>query len=336
MLDLKKVNRQGFKEIEIILDSFGVEHEVFGDNIYCKCPIHEGSDNDRGFSISTDKLVWKCWTRDCESVYGRDIFGLVRGILSSQSTEEASFGDALKYMCSALGIKGDNKKAPKKERPDEFVELVNMFSKHSGPQGPKSIEIKKYDLQPSKYFSSRGFRAETLEHFGVGDCYDKNSDMYQRAVIPIRTPSGDLFAYLGRAIKDYIKPKFLFTSGFDKRFFLYNLDLAIHRARETSTLLITEGQGDVWKLFEYGASNAVGIFGKTITKQQENEMLKNGITKLVILTDNDQAGREAKIKIQRSLSRNFTLIFPRFSRKDIGDMNKEQARNVLSQIEGLY
>ena len=59
MLDLKQVNRQGFEEIEALLGSFGIEHEVFGDNIYCRCPIHEGSDNDRGFSISTDKLVWK-------------------------------------------------------------------------------------------------------------------------------------------------------------------------------------------------------------------------------------------------------------------------------------
>ena len=336
MLDLKQVNRQGFEEIEALLGSFGIEHEVFGDNIYCRCPIHEGSDNDRGFSISTDKLVWKCWTRGCESVYGRDIFGLVKGVLSTQSGKEATFGDALKYMCGVLGIKGDNKKAPKKEKPDEFVELVNMFNRGSGPLGPRQIEVKKYDLQPSKYFASRGFSRETLEHFGVGDCYNKNTDMYQRAVIPIRTPEGDLFAYVGRAIKDYMKPKFLFTSGFDKRFFLYNLDLAIHRARETSPLLVTEGQGDVWKLFEHGASNAVGIFGKTITKQQENEMLKNGITKLVILTDNDQAGRESKIQIQRSLSRNFTLIFPRFSGKDIGDMGKKQADSVLSQIKGLY
>jgi DNA primase len=336
MLDLKEVNIRGFKEIETILDSFDIDHEVFGDNIYCRCPIHEGSDNDRGFSISTDKLLWKCWTRGCESVYGGDIFGLVRGVLSSQLVEEASFGDALKYMCSTLGIKGDNKKSPKREKPDEFVELVSMFTKLSGSQGPKAIEIKKYDLQPSKYFESRGFSSETLKHFGVGDCHSRNSDMYQRAVIPIRTPAGDLFAYLGRSIKDYIKPKFLFTSGFDKRFFLYNLDLAAHRARETSALIITEGQGDVWRLFENGVSNAVGIFGKTITKQQENEMLKNGITKLVILTDNDQAGRESKIQIQRSLSRNFTLIFPRFSGKDIGDMNKGQVMNVLSQIKGLY
>ena len=84
MLDLKKINSEAFRRIGLILESLSIEHEVFGDNIYCKCPIHEGSDNDRGFSISTDKNMWKCWTRGCEGNYNNDIFGLVRGVLSNQ------------------------------------------------------------------------------------------------------------------------------------------------------------------------------------------------------------------------------------------------------------
>tara|TARA_R110002020_G_scaffold103752_24_gene243267 strand:- start:9095 stop:10102 length:1008 start_codon:yes stop_codon:yes gene_type:complete len=335
MLDLKQVNLQCFEKIDTILDSFNIEYEVFGDNIYCRCPIH-GGDNDRGFSISTDKRMWKCWTRGCEATYGGDTFGLVKGILSSRLAEEASFGEALKYMCITLNIKGGSKTIPEREEPDAFVQLVNMFSNSLDSQKPKDIAIQEYDLCPSEYFVSRGFNHKTLEHFGVGDCYNKDSNMYQRAVIPIRGPSGKVFAHVGRAIKGYMKPKFLFTTGFDKRFFLYNLDLALDKARETSTLIITEGQGDVWRLYESGARNAVGIFGKSITKQQENEILKGGITKLVILTDNDQAGRESKIQIQRKLSRNFTLIFPRFSGKDVGDMNKKQVENILLQIKGMY
>ena len=102
-------------------------------------------------------------------------------------------------------------------------------------------------------------------------------------------------------------------------------------------MFITEGQGEVWRLHESGVENVVGIFGKSITKQQRAQLLKTGITRLVILTDNDQAGRESKMKIQRELSRDFTLFFPRFNRKDIGEMSTKQIEEIiLPQVEGMY
>ena len=52
MLDLKKLNSDAFDSVEKILEYLQIEFEDLGDNLYCACPIHEGSDNDRGFSIS--------------------------------------------------------------------------------------------------------------------------------------------------------------------------------------------------------------------------------------------------------------------------------------------
>jgi 5S rRNA maturation endonuclease (ribonuclease M5) len=338
MIDLKKLNIEAFEKIGLILDALSIEHEVFGDNIYCKCPIHEGSDNDRGFSISTDKNMWKCWTRSCESNYNNDIFGLVRGVLSNQLGEEASFGHALKFICSTLGVKKSSMELkPKEEEPDDFVKLVKMFSKKN-EVFPLPSEIKTvYDLKPPEYFMSRGFSQKTLMRFGVGDCYNKDSDMYQRSVIPIQSDTGKTVAYIGRAIRDYIKPKFLFTSGFDKRFYLYNYHRAVGKALETSCLFLTEGQGDVWRLTECGIENVVGIFGKSLTGQQHLRILSSGITKIVILTDNDQAGRESKIQMQRTLSRHFKLFFPRFSNRDIGEMSSQKIKDkILPQVKGLY
>ena len=55
------------------------------------------------------------------------------------------------------------------------------------------------------------------------------------------------------------------------------------------------------------------------------------------LTDNDQAGREAKMKIQRDMSRMFKVVFPRLSRKDVGDMSVEDIKtSVLPQLKGMY
>ena len=102
-------------------------------------------------------------------------------------------------------------------------------------------------------------------------------------------------------------------------------------------MFITEGQGDTWRLFECGIENSVGIFGKSLTKEQEHKILNSGITKIVVLTDNDQAGRESKVQMQRKLARNFKLFFPRFSGKDIGDMSIKDIENkILPQVKGLY
>jgi DNA primase len=77
--------------------------------------------------------------------------------------------------------------------------------------------------------------------------------------------------------------------------------------------------------------------GKTITKEQEDKLLKMPITHLIILTDNDQAGRESKTQIQRQLGRSFKLTFPKISTKDIGEMTTDQIKNkILPQVKGTY
>jgi DNA primase len=93
----------------------------------------------------------------------------------------------------------------------------------------------------------------------------------------------------------------------------------------------------VWRIHEAGVINAVSIFGKEISEVQKNKIITSGVTKLVILTDNDQAGRESKIKIQRMFNRLFTLKFPALSRKDVGDMSVlEIQNNILNDLKGLY
>lgn len=337
MTDLKKIKQLLFENIELVLSNLDMEYEIIGDNIYSSCPIHEGSDNPRAFSLSIDKMIWKCWTRDCQNHYSNDIFGLIRGVLSSREGVDVGFGGALKWSCKILNVNTRDIKVKPKEVPNEFVKMVNMFAEDPDyKQSPVAIDC---EIQhPSEYFHSRGFSEETLLHFEVGDCKQKGSPMYERAVIPIHDDSGStIIASIGRSIKEYRTPKFLFSKGFDKRHFFYNYHRAIESANEKSCLFITEGQGDVWKMYEAGVSNCVSIFGKTITKQQQQKLLKTPITRLVILTDNDQAGRESKTQIQRQLGRMYKLTFPRLSKKDIGDMSVDQIQSdILSFVEGTY
>lgn len=335
------------ENIQNVCAKLEIDYEILGDNIYAKCPIHEGSDNPRAFSYSIDKSIWKCWTRDCQQDYRNDVFGLIRGSLERQTGMNINFNDVLKWSCNILNIKQqyNNSTANLPELVSEefkdFYDLVSLFSRIDTVNKPhESIELDCNVQYPSAYFTSRGFKQSTMTHFQVGDCLTRSSKMYDRAIIPIHNDDGsDIIATICRSTKIYKIPKFLFFSkdGFDKRYFFYNYHRAIDRAKLTGCLFLVEGQGDVWKLYESGVFNAMSIFGKTISKEQEYKLLKMPITHIIILTDNDQAGRESKTQIQRQLGRAYKLTFPRIQSKDIGDMTIDQIHSqLLPQVKGAY
>ena len=88
-------------------------------------------------------------------------------------------------------------------------------------------------------------------------------------------------------------------------------------------------------MWDAGVQNCVGLFGKDVSQHQKRILMSSGATTLVVLTDNDQAGREAKMKIQRNLNRMFTVVFPKMERKDIGAYSVDNIKTkILTQING--
>lgn len=338
-MDLQTIKNKLNSRAEEVFSRLGMVCEKLGDNIYSTCPVHDDSDNPRAFSFSMDKGIWKCWTRDCQHQYRNDIFGLIRGSLSKNAGEDVGFSKALKWSCEFLSIKS-NIVSTKSEyiKEDYFIDLISSINNQPPQINHKPIQLENLEY-PSKYFISRGFKRETLEHFGVGDCHNKSSKMYDRAVIPIHSDDGkNIVAIIGRTLKEYKMPKFLFyPKGFVKSDLFYNYHRAVDNIKSTNTVILVEGQGDVWKLYEAGIHNALGMFGKSLSKEQELKLNKLPITNIVLLTDNDQAGREAKLQITRQLNRLYTLSFPRISTKDIGEMTVQQIKdNILPQLKGSH
>lgn len=336
-MDLNQIKKQLNENYELVFQKLGIDYEIMGDNIYSTCPVHHASDNPRAFSYSKNKGYWKCWTRDCQLDYKNDIFGLIIGVLSKQNGIDAQFKDALKWSCDLLNINQTKKVINKTiETIDIADNIISIFIEEQAQIPTKNVEYNPTLI--SNYFINRGFQEKTLRHFGVG-IDETLSAMKDRAIIPIHDENGkNIVGLIGRSVKEYRLPKFLlYPKGFDKRYYLYNYHRAIQKASETSTLFITEGQGDVWRLYEAGVTNAVSIFGKTITKEQEEKLYKLPITHLVILTDNDQAGRESKVQIKRQFNRMYKLSFPKIYGKDVGDMSIEQIKSkILFNLEGSY
>ena len=338
-LDLNKVKDIIFSDIFKLLDSFSLEYHQDMDNIFMCCPIHEGSDNPNALSISLEKKIWRCWTRGCEQEYNSDIFGFIRGVMTQRTGEEPSFSQILKYVCNIYDV---NKASKEKKNGDsdssdigldvtsDFSNLVTNINRRKTRKGVErisapseiTVELPSTAATVSEYFQSRGFSKSVLDAFGVRDCA-----RLKRSIIPIWQKCG-LVGYMGRAMHEWVKPKFLFNEGFVKTRYLYNYNSALSSAT-FGALILVEGQGDVWRLWEAGYKNAVGLFGKDISEDQKALLLQSGITKLIVLLDNDQAGREAKIELQRKLGRLFTLVFPKTVGSDIGKKTIEQIKEIL-------
>ena len=92
-------------------------------------------------------------------------------------------------------------------------------------------------------------------------------------------------------------PKWLNSKGFNSGACLYNYWNAKDHISETSTAILVEGQGDVWRLDEAGIYNVVGMFGCSLGGQQRLILERSGALKLVVMTDADEAGQKARDKI---------------------------------------
>ena len=345
-LDLNKVAEIVFQDIDRLLESFNLDYSQDADNIFMKCPIHSGSDNPTALSMSLDKQMWRCWTRGCHEHYQPNIFGFVKGMLDTDS-----FSDALRYICKLYDVNqakenyvNDNYRTGNANRDDTFdfsrvissIKKPRKRNKDSGEYVSGSRPTT--EKAPSAYFISRGFKPTTLEHFDVRDTLSgTNGVLRHRSIIPINDSNGEYCGYIGRATRDFVQPKYIFSKGIRKSDYLYNYHRAIGSISNLDALFLVEGQGDVWKLWECGVKNTVGLFGKDISVTQKSLLLLSGVTTLVVLTDNDQAGREAKIKIKRDMSRLFKLVFPKMHTKDLGNMFVENIQeNILKDLKGYY
>jgi 5S rRNA maturation endonuclease (ribonuclease M5) len=178
-----------------------------------------------------------------------------------------------------------------------------------------------------------------MRFFGVGDSLLKYGISRLRSIIPIHNDDGSIvISNLYRSTVDWLEPKFLIEKNFKKGDYLYNYHRASNVAKQSNTIFLVEGSGDVWRMYEAGVLNCVSIMGKDISLNQRIKLDKLCVLNIVVLLDSDESGRESKVNLMRDLSRFYNLIFPRFSyKKDIGKMNPIDIKNnILFNLKGKY
>lgn len=326
-----------------ILEFFEVDRLYESRNMLIGCcPIHDG-DNQTAFNINVDfdneshYGKWFCNTHHCDKIKsGNDIFTLVWLLLEKKNNKSYSFPGVVKFcedFCEGVSV-DESVSFVRKQAIDKLIKPKRNILDE------KRITrdfVRKSLSFPAQFYIDRGFTKEALDFFDVGVCINPKRQMHNRIVFPVYDEN-DMYMVgcTGRTIVNDPR-KWINQEGFSKSNFLYNYGKAIECIRKTSTIILTEGQGDVIRLWEAGIHNAVGLFGAKLSDAQEFLIQQTGASNVVLMPDNDDAGRLCVTDIKEKLQFLFNIYDVKYPTKDVGEMTVDQINSIVKpQIKGKF
>jgi DNA primase len=155
--------------------------------------------------------------------------------------------------------------------------------------------------------------------------------------VPVHSPDGICVGVVGRSVT---QKEFKNSPGLPRNSTLFN----IHRAKRVgANCIIVESSFDAMRVHQAGFPNVVATLGGHISSNNLS-LLNRYFNRLIIMTDNDEAGRSLGNNIFNKLrnkdilwaSYEYGKIYPH-NAKDAGDMTDEEIKlcinNSASHIE---
>ena len=283
-----------------------------GSNFVGLCPFHD--EKTPSFMINDKKGFFYCFgckatgdIIDFESMYnGRDKH------------------DALLTLADLAGVDVSEFEKTTFESVKKAKNLKNVFKI---AQKVFSSEI------PVKYLEKRGITAETAKEWGLGfggretgklenvfeehgedivtsaieaGILSKNGNnlFRNRLILPLYTAQNEIIGFTGRALSESNinhrrGPKYLHTKSsirFDKKKFLYGLNMSFPTIRETKEVIVVEGNFDVLSLWQVGIRNVVGVQGSALSVFLLQKLRKLA-DRVFIMLDGDKPGQRAMLRI---------------------------------------
>lgn len=358
--------------IEPLLDTFNIDYKQNNKMYTMSCPIH-GGDNSSALNIyhlgDNYRGNWTCRTHNCEKIFKSSIIGFIRGLLSVEKydwtnaqTDMCSFNEAVEFALNFLNKDMKDFKVSKKaQEKNKFTQIVNNIQNKNTDSNISKITreyVRSVLKIPSQYYIDRGYSSNILEKYDVGLCDTLGKEMYGRVVAPIYD-NDHMFVVgcTGRSIfskclkcegfhdtnhqcpqdNDLWKySKWKHSYGFKSQNYLYNYWYAKEHILSTQTVILVESPGNVWKLEENKIHNSVGIFGCSLSDRQKFILDGSGAMNVVILTDNDEAGKKAAEQIKIKCQKTYNVFIPTISKNDVGDMTSEEiTKEIKSYLEKL-
>lgn len=362
------LNNLAADRLEELLAELGARTHKTGKVRVGPCPVH-GGNRHNAFNLYPDghtvRGIWFCKTRSCELVFKKNLLGLVHGVMShaehgweKKGDRVAPFEKARDWLCNFVGqtwadLRADMVRADRAR----FINNIGVFAgAHTKKAGVNPADVANRLIIPSPYFLGRGFRQDTLERFLVGEPREAQpgSPFFERAVAPVLCPAGAIvLGYTGRSIHSkcdrcgvwhgatpcpsdeqrgtpqYAKWR---HHGFQARDTLYGRHLATDAIRSQDEVVLVEGPGKVWRLYEAGYRNAIALFGVNLADPQQAALEALPCSRVTILLDPGEAGEKGAAVIAARLGR---LTRTRVIRppQDPADMSSTDLSRFMSGLK---
>ncbi len=285
------------------------------------CPFHE--ERSPSFSVNANDKLYHCF--GCG--VGGDVFDFVMSI------ENIDFPAALEQLADRYGVevKREDEDPRAAQRRQELARLTELMER-AGAFYSNFFQTGEEAAKAREYLAGRGLGEEILGDFGVGyapSAWDtlvvrsqragfrlneleraglaqkgRNGGSYdrfrERITFPIRDARGRVVGFGARAMRDQQGAKYINTAEnelFHKSEILYGIDRARSSMAKADRAILVEGYTDVIALHQAGLTEAVGIMGTALTKQQVAQ-LSATVNTVILALDADAAGQKAMLRAQ--------------------------------------
>lgn len=289
----------------------------------CTCPFH--NDTHPSMMVNTSKGIAKCFA--CGS--GGNAVSFIQKYETEINHNAISTVEAMQKAIDIQHLNivlSQNNKMPLTEEQKKQKTLSNIL-KDAITICENNLKTKNIDGERTlDYLKSRNLSEQIINNFHIGfnPTYDnitnnllskynmkdlievgitkesKNDyiDIFShRIMIPIFDQYGNPVGFGARVLGD-AKPKYINTMAtplFNKSELLFNYHKAKSFARNYE-MIVVEGYMDVISSNAMGFANTVGIMGSALTKEQI-ELLKKLKCEITLSLDNDDAGKNAMIRV---------------------------------------
>jgi DNA primase len=291
------------EQIRRVLNGAGIDVEAeFGNELIVFCPYHNNNRTPAG-EVSKEHGRFFCFgcqtTKSLEEfimfMTGRSYFETLRYIKSkgSEVNLEAVINKTL-YS------------------PPDFVQYDEVLIKRLNNQAlesPRSI----------RYFEGRKITKESMLKFNLGF-----SEKQDSVTVPMHSPDGMCIGFVARTIEG---KEFKNTPGLPKSKILFNL----HRVKTSNVVYIVESSFDAIRLDQVGFP-AVATLGANVSVSQIR-LLEKYFNNVVLVADNDEAGKIMTEKLVEKLGHIVTVINLDKKYKDIGDMDDDTIKKLEYQFD---
>ncbi len=290
-----------------------------GANYTGLCPFH--SEKSPSFSVNSARQFFHCF--GCG--VGGDVFSFL------MKTEGLAFPDAVRRLAERVGIELEehipSPEEEMRERQRERLYRVNevaadyfhqmLMENPAGDPARQYMKVRGYGRKAAgeyqigfaldswdglkKHLEEQGLAATDARTLGLirpGKQDRGDYDLFRgRVIFPVYDLSGRIVAFAGRVLDDS-KPKYINSPEspiYHKGRVLFGLYQARQAMRQSGEVLLVEGYFDQLALYRAGFPQVVATCGTALTSDHAR-LLKRYVQRVVLLFDQDAAGKKATFK----------------------------------------